>query len=154
MNEDSVAAVECDGRWLFVLADGLGGHGHGEVASAIVTDTARTVITQSAGESGQLDELIGVNCGIMDQFASAMGRQGHALLLDTFTLGVEYAPIDQSRVSVVIVNSGVKHSLASSAYNTRRRECETALANICEQKKIPSLCSLIPSRSKTYPLIR
>ena len=58
MNEDSVAAVECDGRWLFVLADGLGGHGHGEVASAIVTDTARTVITQSAGESGQLDELI------------------------------------------------------------------------------------------------
>ena len=58
MNEDSVAAVECDGRWLFVLADGLGGHGHGEVASAIVTDTARTVITQSAGEPGQLDELI------------------------------------------------------------------------------------------------
>ena len=42
MNEDSVAAVECDGRWLFVLADGLGGHGKGEVASGIaVTDTER-----------------------------------------------------------------------------------------------------------------
>ena len=79
----------------------------------------------------------GVNCGIMDQFASAMGRKDHALLLDTYTLDVVYAPVDTDRVSVVVVNSGVKHSLASSAYNTRRRECETALANLCEVKKSP-----------------
>ena len=102
------------------------------------------VTPQQNAVFGQFAEnrFIGVNCGIMDQFASAMGRQGHAMLLDTYTLEVEYAPIDQSRISVVIVNSGVKHSLASSAYNTRRRECETALANICERKKIPSLCFL------------
>ena len=102
------------------------------------------VTPQQNAVFGQFAEnrFIGVNCGIMDQFASAMGRQGHAMLLDTYTLEVEYAPIDQSRISVVIVNSGVKHSLASSAYNTRRRECETALANICERKKIQSLCSL------------
>lgn len=102
------------------------------------------VTPQQNAVFGQFAEnrFIGVNCGIMDQFASAMGKQGHALLLDTFTLDVEYAPIDRSRASVVIVNTGVKHSLASSAYNTRRRECETALANICEHQKIPSLCSL------------
>ena len=102
------------------------------------------VTPQQNAVFGQFAEnrFIGVNCGIMDQFASAMGRRAHALLLDTYTLDMEYAPIDQSRVSVVIVNSGVKHSLAASAYNTRRRECESALSNICEQKKIPSLCSL------------
>ena len=102
------------------------------------------VTPQQNAVFGQFAEnrFIGVNCGIMDQFASAMGKRGHALLLDTFTLDVEYAPIDQSRASVVIVNSGVKHSLAASAYNTRRRECETALAGICERRKVPSLCSL------------
>ena len=45
INEDSAAAVECDGNMLFVLADGLGGHGHGEVASGIVTETARAVLS-------------------------------------------------------------------------------------------------------------
>lgn len=102
------------------------------------------VTPQQNAVFGQFAEnrFIGVNCGIMDQFASAMGRQGYALLLDTFTLDAAYAPIDPALASVVIVNSGVKHSLASSAYNTRRRECETAFANLCEQKKFPSLCSL------------
>ena len=103
-----------------------------------------SVTPQQNAVFGQFAEnrFIGVNCGIMDQFASAMGRKDHALLLDTYTLDVVYAPVDTGRVSVVVVNSGVKHSLASSAYNTRRRECETALANLCEVKKIPSLCSL------------
>ena len=102
------------------------------------------VTPQQNAVFGQFAEnrFIGVNCGIMDQFASAMGRRRHALLLDTFTLDAEYAPIDGSRASVVIVNTGVKHSLASSAYNTRRRECETALANLCTHSRIPSLCSL------------
>ena len=102
------------------------------------------VTPQQNAVFGQFAEnrFIGVNCGIMDQFASAMGRKGHAILLDTYTLGMEYAPIDTQRACVVIVNSGVKHSLASSAYNTRRRECETALANICECRKAASHCSL------------
>ena len=102
------------------------------------------VTPQQNAVFGQFAEnrFIGVNCGIMDQFASAMGKEGHAMLLDTYTLDLEYAPIDEGLASVVIVNTGVKHSLASSAYNTRRSECETALANLCEVKKIPSLCSL------------
>lgn len=103
-----------------------------------------SVTNQQIAVFGQFAEnrFIGVNCGIMDQFASAMGRNGQALLLDTFTLDVNYAPIDADTASVVIVNSGVKHSLASSAYNTRRKECEAALSCIDAQKKIPALCSL------------
>ena len=102
------------------------------------------VTPQQNAVFGQFAEnrFIGVSCGIMDQYASAMGKRGHAILLDTHTLEAAYAPIDRSRVSVVIVNTGVKHSLAASAYNTRRRECETALAQICEVRKVPSLCSL------------
>ena len=105
------------------------------------------VTPQQIAVMGQFAEnrFIGVNCGIMDQFASAMGRRHHALMLDTHTLACEYAPIDSSMVSVVIINSGVKHSLASSAYNDRRRECESALAALCESgEKISSLCSLTP----------
>ena len=58
INEDSVAAAECGGRWLFALADGLGGHGHGEVASSIVTDTARAVISETESKHCHLDSLI------------------------------------------------------------------------------------------------
>lgn len=88
------------------------------------------------------NRFIGVNCGIMDQFASAMGKRGCALLLNSATLEFSYAPIDLDNTSLVIVNSGVKHSLASSSYNDRRRECEAALAAVNEVKKAPSLCSL------------
>ncbi len=103
-----------------------------------------SVTPQQTAVFGQFAEnrFIGVNCGIMDQFASAMGRKGNAMLLDTYTLDVDYAPIDGDAASVVIVNSGVKHSLASSAYNTRRNECETALSHLCGSRRIPSLCSL------------
>lgn len=98
------------------------------------------VTGQLAAVIGQFAEnrFIGVNCGIMDQFASAMGKKDSAILLDSDTLEYEYAPV--SNASVVIVNSGVKHSLAASAYNQRRRECESA----CSDMKVPSLCSLSP----------
>ena len=58
INEDSAAAVECDGNMLFVLADGLGGHGHGEVASGIVTETARAVLSEKKCGFEELDNLI------------------------------------------------------------------------------------------------
>ncbi len=105
-----------------------------------------SVTAQELAVFGQFAEnrFIGVNCGIMDQFASAMGKKDCALLLDTATLALEYAPVPQNKAAVVIVNSGVKHSLASSAYNDRRRECETALAQINEVRKTPSLCALTP----------
>ena len=72
----------------------------------------------------------GCNCGIMDQFASAMGKKDHAIFLDTNTLHYEYAPVVLKDAKGVIVNSKVKHSLVDSAYNDRRNECETALKEL------------------------
>ena len=76
------------------------------------------------------NEYVGMNCGIMDQFASAMGKKGYAIFLDTNTLDYTYAPLKMPDASIVITNSKVKHSLASSEYNTRRSECEEALHRI------------------------
>ena len=69
----------------------------------------------------------GMNCGIMDQFASAMGKKDHAIFLDTNTLDYEWVPVNLGNYQLVITNSLVKHSLVSSAYNDRRRECEKGL---------------------------
>ena len=72
----------------------------------------------------------GMNCGIMDQFASAMGKKDCAIFLDTSTLEFEYAPVKLKDARIVITNSKVKHSLVGSAYNDRRNECETALEEL------------------------
>lgn len=72
----------------------------------------------------------GMNCGIMDQFASAMGKKDNAIFLDTADLSYEYAPIVLKGAKIVVTNSKVKHSLVNSAYNQRRSECETALAEL------------------------
>lgn len=76
------------------------------------------------------------NCGIMDQFASAMGKKDHAIFLDTNTLKYEYAPVKLPDAKIVIINSKVKHSLVDSAYNDRRNECETAL------KELQAVCGI------------
>ncbi|MDB5236037.1 MAG: galactokinase [Hymenobacter sp.] len=70
----------------------------------------------------------GVQCGIMDQFASLFGRDGQVVRLDCRSLDYAYFPFDTSASRIVLCNSGVKHSLASSAYNTRRQECERGVA--------------------------
>ena len=72
----------------------------------------------------------GVKCGIMDQFAVAMGKKDHAIFLDTATLKYEYAPVILKDASIVIVNSNVKHSLVDSAYNERRSQCAEALSDL------------------------
>lgn len=84
----------------------------------------------------------GMNCGIMDQFASAMGKKDHAIFLDTSTLHYEYAPIVLENAKIVIVNSKVKHSLVDSAYNERREQCEDALAELQKVVEIQSLGEL------------
>ncbi len=81
----------------------------------------------------------GMNCGIMDQFASAMGKKDCAIFLDTSTLNYEYAPVVLKDARIVITNSKVKHSLVGSAYNDRRNECETALE---ELKKVVDINTL------------
>lgn len=84
----------------------------------------------------------GCNCGIMDQFASAMGKRDHAIFLDTNTLHYEYAPVKLPDAKIVITNSKVKHSLVDSAYNDRRNECETALKELKTVIDIQSLGEL------------
>ena len=66
----------------------------------------------------------GVRCGIMDMFASMFGKKDHAILLDCRTLEYRYVPLTLEGSSIVLINSNVKHSLASSEYNVRRQQCE------------------------------
>lgn len=84
----------------------------------------------------------GMNCGIMDQFASAMGKKDCAIFLDTSTLEFEYAPVKVKDARIVITNSKVKHSLVGSAYNDRRNECETALKDLQKAVNIKALGEL------------
>lgn len=72
----------------------------------------------------------GMNCGIMDQFASAMGKKDNAIFLDTADLSYQYAPLVLDGAKIVVTNSNVKHSLVNSAYNERRSECEKALEEL------------------------
>ena len=69
----------------------------------------------------------GMNCGIMDQFASAFGKKDHAIFLDTATLKYEHVPIKLDGYRLLIANTNKKHELTTSAYNDRRRESEEAL---------------------------
>jgi galactokinase len=71
------------------------------------------------------NKFVGVNSGIMDQMASAMGREGHAMFLDTRSLEIEYAPIP-SGVKVVLCDTNKPRALTDSAYNERRSQCEEA----------------------------
>lgn len=84
----------------------------------------------------------GVNCGIMDQFAIAVGKKDNAIFLDTSNLSYEYAPIDLKDRKIVIACSNKKRVLGDSKYNQRRSECDSALADIKKVKNINSLGEL------------
>lgn len=71
-------------------------------------------------------DFAGVPCGIMDQFAVTFGRAGHAMLLDCRSRHMQYVPLGEGDVSVLVINSGVKHSLADGEYAKRRSECDSA----------------------------
>ncbi len=84
----------------------------------------------------------GMNCGIMDQFAIAMGKENQAIFLDTADLSYEYAPIEMKGAKIVIAASNKKRKLTDSKYNERRAECEEALADIQKQMDIKALGDL------------
>lgn len=90
------------------------------------------VTNQDLALIGQFSEnnFNGVNCGIMDQFAIAMGKKDHAIFLDTADLSYEYAPVKMDGCKIVILNTNKKRGLGDSKYNERRAECETALAEL------------------------
>lgn len=88
------------------------------------------------------NEFIGVNCGIMDQFAIAMGKKDQAIFLDTATLEYEYAPIVLDGIRIVIMNTNKKRGLGDSKYNERRSECEEALVELQKVVDIKTLGDL------------
>lgn len=92
----------------------------------------------------------GMNCGIMDQFASAMGKKDCAIFLDTNTLHYEYAPVKLPDAKIVITNSKVKHSLVSSAYNDRRNESETALKDLQKVIDVKTLGDLTEEQFEAH----
>lgn len=81
------------------------------------------------------NEYNGMKCGIMDQFASAMGKEGNAIFLDTNSMEFEYAPLELSGMKLMVTNTNKKHSLVDSEYNLRREQCAQALADL--QKALP-----------------
>lgn len=92
----------------------------------------------------------GCNCGIMDQFAVAMGKKDHAIFLDTSDLSYEYAPCVLDGAKIVITNSKVKHSLVDSAYNDRRNECAAALKALQSELDIQALGDLTPEKFEAH----
>ena len=88
------------------------------------------------------NKFIGVNSGIMDQFAVGIGKQNQAILLDTNTLEYSYAPVDMGNNVIVIMNTNKRRELADSKYNERRSECETAVGELQAKLDIKTLGEL------------
>lgn len=88
------------------------------------------------------NDYIGVNSGIMDQFAIGKGKKGHAILLNCQTLAYKYAPIQLDDHVIMIINTNKQRTLAGSKYNERRAQCEQALADLQTELQIKSLGDL------------
>lgn len=88
------------------------------------------------------NEFLGLNSGILDQFAVGMAEEGFAMLLDTNTLEYEQVPVDLPHHKIVIMNSMTRRELVDSEYNTRRQQCEAALAQLQEVVDVNSLGEL------------
>ena len=113
------------------------------------------VSNQDLALIGQFSEnnFNGVNCGIMDQFAIAMGKKDHAIFLDTADLSYEYAPIRLKDAKIVISCSNKKRGLGNSKYNERRGECETALSEIQAGMGIRTLGDLTEEQFETVKMV-
>jgi galactokinase len=86
------------------------------------------------------NEFVGVKCGIMDMFASVMGKDAHAIQLDCRDLSFQYFPLNLGEYKIVLFDTGVKHSLAGGEYNLRRQQCEQGVAVL--QQRFPEVKSL------------
>ena len=110
------------------------------------------VSNQDLALIGQYSEnkFNGVNCGIMDQFAIAMGRKDHAIFLDTADLSYQYAPLKLENAKIVIGCTNKKRGLGDSKYNERRSECESALVSLQNVVDIKSLGELTEEQFAQY----
>jgi galactokinase len=91
------------------------------------------------------NEFMGVNCGIMDQFAVAMGKKGKAILLNCDTMEYEYEPFETGDYSLVIINTNKKRELVASKYNERFAECALALTLLKQKLDVENLCDITPA---------
>jgi len=99
-----------------------------EITKANLSKKEIALLSQSAEHS----EFVGVQCGIMDQFSSALGQKDKALFIDCYSLNYELVPFDSNKVNIVIINTMRKRGLVDSEYNQRRKECEDGLRLISE----------------------
>lgn len=116
-----------------------------EVSSAIAMASLGGAETINSIEMAKLSQLaecdyVGVKCGIMDQFASAMGKRNHAIFLDCKTLDYRLVPVNIDGYKLVLSNTNKKHSLGNSEYNTRRKECEIGFEIL--KDKLPGITCL------------
>jgi galactokinase len=107
----SSAAIECG---MLLLLRGL---------FSLPLSSRDIILMAQRGENN----FVGMNCGVMDMFASVMGRKNQVLRLDCRDLSYQYFPFETPDFSLVLFDSGIKHALVESAYNTRRKECETGV---------------------------
>lgn len=101
----------------------------GEVVNKLYNFHIDRIDLIKAGKTVE-NEFIGVNSGIMDHFAVAMGKTNHAILLDCHTLNYDYVPLDLRHYKIIIMNTNKRRELADSKYNERRDECEHALRQL------------------------
>ena len=101
------------------------------------------------------NEYLNVKCGIMDQFAIANGKKGHAIFLDTNSLVYTYVPIKLEGYDIVICNSKVRRGLSDSKYNRRREECDIALQILQQELPVKNLCEItFPEFTRHLHLIK
>ena len=148
LQESGTPLTGCD-----LLYDCTVPFGSGLSSSAAIEVSTAVALSEYAGAAYDKVQLAliaqraenkyaGVNCGIMDQFASAMGKKDHAILLDCSNLQYEYVPLKLGEYCIVVANCNKPHNLVESKYNVRRHEVEVALKKIQEVKKIDELAQL------------
>ena len=151
-----------------MLMDGIIPYGSGLSSSASIELVTAVALAALAGDKtvAQPERLVemaligqkaenqfcGVNCGIMDQFASAMGRENHAILLNCGTLEYKYVPLDLQDHVLILANTRKKHSLGASKYNERRGEVDKGLAimQAACPRKADNLCDYTEEDFKQY----
>ena len=152
LQQEGVEIVGCDLYYdcTVPFGSGLSSSAAIEVATAVAFceyagvayDKVNLAIISQRAEN----KYAGVNCGIMDQFASAMGKKDHAVLLDCSTLAYEYVPLQLGEYCLVVANCNKPHNLVESKYNVRRQEVETALKLIQMKLDVKCLAEVTPKQ--------
>ena len=151
VNEFARKGIGAPGMEMLFMGDIPNGAGLSSSASIeMVTAVAMNELTESGLEMMEMVKMaqkaengfVGINCGIMDQFAVGFGRKDHAINLNCDTLEYRYAPLQLGDRRLVITNTNKRRGLTDSKYNERRSECDKAVALISEHRQISNLSEL------------